>query len=115
MLLKALRDACMNRTTGVTSLNEWSSRSHFIVTIYINAFDTSRNKALRGKLSLVDLAGSERLGKTKGYKTHMNETNKINLSLATLSKVFLGLKNNDNHIAYRDSKLTHFLKEQLGG
>lgn len=34
-VLKALRDACYNRAVGVTQFNEYSSRSHFIMTLYI--------------------------------------------------------------------------------
>lgn len=38
-ILKALRDACYNRTVGVTELNEYSSRSHFIMTLFITGYD----------------------------------------------------------------------------
>lgn len=39
-ILKALRDACFNRTVGVTQFNEYSSRSHFIMTLFITGYDT---------------------------------------------------------------------------
>lgn len=38
-ILKALRDACYNRTVGITQFNEYSSRSHFIMTMYISGYD----------------------------------------------------------------------------
>lgn len=38
-VLKALRDACYNRTVGVTQFNEYSSRSHFIMTLYISSYN----------------------------------------------------------------------------
>ena len=38
-ILKALRDACYNRTVGITQFNEYSSRSHFIMTVYISGYD----------------------------------------------------------------------------
>ena len=40
-ILKALRDACYNRTVGVTQFNEYSSRSHFILTVFVTAHDPS--------------------------------------------------------------------------
>ena len=38
-ILKALRDACHNRTVGITQFNEYSSRSHFVMTIFITGYD----------------------------------------------------------------------------
>jgi kinesin family protein C2/C3 len=44
------------------------------------------------------------------------ETLNINQSLSVLGKVFLALLNKKSqHIPYRDSKLTHYLKDSLGG
>ena len=63
-ILKALRDACFNRTVGVTQFNEYSSRSHFIMTMFITSYDKISKQVCKGKLSLVDLAGSERILKT---------------------------------------------------
>ena len=107
-LLKALRDACMNRTTGITKFNEYSTRSHFIVTIHFSGIDFTTNKHLNGKITLVDLAGSERLVyEPKDDKTHsrnsngkgkkaekdklVGETKNINSSLAVLTKVLINL------------------------
>lgn len=69
----------------------------------------------RGKLSLVDLAGSERILKTNADGIRVKEANNINQSLATLGKVILHLQNKSAHVPYRDSKLTHYLKDSLGG
>jgi len=52
-----------NRSIGVTSANEHSSRSHLIVTLYVTKEDQALGKQVHGKLHLVDLAGSERQGK----------------------------------------------------
>lgn len=80
-----------------------------------------------GKLNLCDLAGSEKLGKEdiggKLSEKHFSELKTINLSLTTLGKVISALSkksavtgNNGNvHIPYRDSKLTRFLQDSLGG
>lgn len=43
------------------------------------------------------------------------ETVNINQSLSVLGKVFLALLNKKSHVPYRDSKLTHYLKDSLGG
>lgn len=48
---------------------------------------------------------------------HFEELKTINLSLTTLGKVIsaLGKKNSKKHIPYRDSKITRFLQDSVGG
>lgn len=66
-----------------------------------------------GNLNLVDLAGSERL---KGEESiRLAETKNINKSLANLGNVILALLKKQEHIPYRNSKLTHLLMPSLGG
>lgn len=114
-ILKALRDACYNRSVGVTQFNEQSSRSHFIMTVFINGYDKQTRQVFNGKLGLVDLAGSERVLRTNADGQRVKEAQHINQSLATLGKVFLNLQAKSNHIPYRESKLTHYLKDSIGG
>jgi hypothetical protein len=64
---------------------------------------------------LVDLAGSERILRTNAEGIRKIEAQNINKSLATLGKVILNLQSKSIHIPYRDSKLTHYLKDSLGG
>ena len=64
---------------------------------------------------MVDLAGSERVSKSCAKGEALEEAKKINSSLSTLGKVISSITKNANHIPYRDSKLTRFLKESLGG
>jgi len=45
----------------------------------------------------------------------LEEAKKINLSLTTLGHCIKSLCEGQKHIPYRDSKLTFFLKESLGG
>lgn len=64
-------------------------------------------------LNLVDLAGSERL--TDSKHDNVTETGSINKSLFLLSNVISKLAENQQHIPYRDSKLTRLLENSLGG
>lgn len=63
---KAMNFGTNNRKVAETAMNDKSSRSHSIFTIYVET-GTNINGELRtkaGKLNLVDLAGSERSNKT---------------------------------------------------
>ena len=55
-----------NRKTASTNMNQDSSRSHSIFTIYIETLEEieGEQRIKAGKLNLVDLAGSERSSKT---------------------------------------------------
>lgn len=71
-------------------------------------------------ICLVDLAGSERVTKTGAKGAQLEEAKSINLSLMTLSRVMTQLAkqgggDKQNKPPYRDSKLTHLLKDFLGG
>merc|ERR1712137_991001 len=69
-----------------------------------------------GRLNLADLAGSEKVGKTGATGNTLEEAKKINQSLSALGNCINALtKSNAKHIPYRDSKLTHILRESLGG
>jgi kinesin family protein 3/17 len=51
------------RHVGATKMNQDSSRSHSIFTVYLEVeekVDAKNSKIKAGKLNLVDLAGSER-------------------------------------------------------
>ena len=81
-----------HRRMGSHELNLESSRSHSIMTIYIDAVhnrpeDSEYGMPKYGKVSFVDLAGSERLKETKSAGEMLKETANINKSLFTLGKV----------------------------
>lgn len=64
----------------------------------------------------VDLAGSERLHKTRSEGSVAKEAQYINKSLSFLEQVILALTEKfRDHIPYRSSKLTHMLRDSLGG
>ena len=127
-------------------MNEHSSRSHSILTLYLESriggdSDDSNATVRMAKLHLVDLAGSERLSLSGAEGATMRETQNINLSLSVLGDVLSSLSkkhtsrpsppsplsdagananalSSSSHTAmapYRNSKLTHLLKDSLGG
>lgn len=108
------------RQVGETALNDKSSRSHQIIrlTVQSSLRETSGCvKSLVASLSLVDLAGSERVSQTNADGARLKEGSHINRSLLTLTTVIRKLSGGkrNNHIPYRDSKLTRILQTSLGG
>ena len=110
---KCLEQGNKNRHVGATSMNDQSSRSHSLFTVYLEIEENGKIKS--GKLNLVDLAGSERVGKTNATGQTFDEGKKINLSLTALGSVIDALSTNRKYIPYKDSKLTRLLADSLGG
>jgi kinesin family protein 4/21/27 len=122
---KALRDGSVARATAATGMNHRSSRSHAIFTIHAEI----SNKLCPGednetvtcaKMHLVDLAGSERAKRTKAEGQRLKEGIQINKGLLALGNVISALGDDKRrraggHVPYRDSKLTRFLQDSLGG
>uniref|UniRef100_A0A3B3SJX9 Kinesin-like protein n=1 Tax=Paramormyrops kingsleyae TaxID=1676925 RepID=A0A3B3SJX9_9TELE len=116
--LNLLFEGDMNRIIGAHTLNRNSSRSHCILSIHIESRSRTLSEAkyLTSKLSLVDLAGSERLGKTGSEGQLLKEATYINKSLSFLEQAILALADRRReHVPFRQSKLTHALKDCLGG
>lgn len=128
--IRLLQEAQANRAIAEHQLNQRSSRSHVIYTFYVTKSATPHHHPGTGasadgfvdpivhqsKLHLVDLAGSERVNKTGSMGTVQKEANYINRSLSYLEQVVLALTQaNRDHIPYRQSKLTHLVKDSLGG
>ena len=102
-----------------TIINEYSSRSHTIFQLFLETSTIDKeNNTIYNKysvLNLVDLAGSERVNKDENINNNNNETGYINKSLFALTNVIKKLsENKNNHIPYRDSKLTRLLSVALG-
>ncbi|XP_067834986.1 kinesin-like protein KIF9 isoform X2 [Heptranchias perlo] len=107
-----------NRIIASHTMNKNSSRSHCIFTVYVETRqkEASEVKYLTSKLNLVDLAGSERLGKTRSEGQVMREAMYINKSLSFLEQTIIALADpKREHIPFRQSKLTHALKDSIGG
>ena len=120
-------------------MNDQSSRSHAIFTLYIqqqrvskvenpfgpdtetldNAGPTGDDyEMLSAKFHFVDLAGSERLKRTGATGDRAKEGISINCGLLALGNVISALGDESRkalHVPYRDSKLTRLLQDSLGG
>lgn len=107
-----------NRIISRHQLNHLSSRSHCIFTLHIESHSKTQSQTnyIRAKFNFVDLAGSERLGKTMSKGHTQKEATYINKSLTFLEQTIISLQDKSRkHVPYRQSKLTHFLKDSLGG
>lgn len=119
-IVEIILQGTKNRKKGSHDLNKDSSRSHSILTVYLISEYNSGGESYKkyGKISFVDLAGSERLKETNSKGGMVKETGNINKSLFVLGKVISSLtdkKNTNQHIPYRDSKLTMLLMDSIGG
>jgi hypothetical protein len=141
---KLIKNGNKYRTTASTNMNDRSSRSHAVLTIYFtqfieeDGFDIPRE--IGSKINLVDLAGSEKILASGVSGIQLEEAIQINKSLTTLSRVIHALaeqsqknivstkkkktlhkkskkkkKKKKIHIPFRDSVLSWILKESLGG
>ncbi|KAK7584317.1 hypothetical protein V9T40_005280 [Parthenolecanium corni] len=101
------------RTSGQTSANSNSSRSHAVFQIILH--NAVANK-VHGKFSLIDLAGNERGADTQSSnrQTRM-EGAEINKSLLALKECIRALGRKGSHLPFRASKLTQVLRDSFIG
>ncbi|MES1911807.1 MAG: hypothetical protein MHM6MM_004182 [Cercozoa sp. M6MM] len=118
-----IKKGSQSRATSSTRMNEISSRSHaiFIIVVEQQTEIDDKKSVKVGKLNLVDLAGSERVRISGATGQRLEESKKINLSLAALGNVISVLtdpksaRTSRKHVPYRNSKLTRILEDSLGG
>ena len=112
-----------SRHTRETDMNTHSSRSHAIVTLYLEK-RSREDKGSRkftnqiSKFNLVDLAGSESIEKSGSIRCTegLREAASINTGLLVLHRVLSALQSNTSgHIPYRDHILTQLLQSSIGG
>ena len=111
-----------NRRVAATAHNVVSSRSHAVIQVTVERKVVGGGGGLVvSRLDLVDLAGSERYdsrthgAETKDGRSKAAEMSSINKSLNNLALVVTALTSQSKHIPYRNSTLTHLLKDSLGG
>jgi hypothetical protein len=133
--LEALSFGSHNRITASTNMNAGSSRSHAVFTVHLEQLIKNKSSAgtnrdeenevqkVTSKLTFVDLAGSERIKKTLAEGQRLKEGIQINSGLFNLGQVINSLADEQklkngvkpSFVPYRNSKLTHLLKDALGG
>lgn len=115
--LQTLEKGLKLRQVAATKMNDVSSRSHTIFTLNLFKQDRETGDLFRiSKMNLVDLAGSENISRSGALNQRAKEAGSINQSLLTLGRVInLLVEKNNQHIPYRESKLTRLLQDSLGG
>jgi len=119
---EALISGFKNRHVASTSMNRESSRSHLIYTLFlISSFEMDEGLIITrtSRLHLVDLAGSERQKYTNTQGVRIKEAGNINKSLSILGNVINAViefnEGKTKFVPFRDSKLTYYLKDSIGG
>lgn len=104
-VFKPISSLMKNRITKSTGQNDNSSRSHFILRIYLEDDNI---------LTLVDLAGSESASRSL---SDYNERKAINQSLLYLGNCIRDISENGGKKtnSFRSCNLTYELKEEIGG
>uniref|UniRef100_A0AAY4D440 Kinesin-like protein n=1 Tax=Denticeps clupeoides TaxID=299321 RepID=A0AAY4D440_9TELE len=110
-VLKLIEVGNSCRTSGQTSANAHSSRSHAVFQIILR-----RKAKMHGKFSLIDLAGNERGADTSSADRQTRlEGAEINKSLLALKECIRALGRNKPHTPFRASKLTQVLRDSFIG
>lgn len=110
-VLKLIEVGNSCRTSGQTSANAHSSRSHAVFQIILR-----RKGKMHGKFSLIDLAGNERGADTSSADRQTRlEGAEINKSLLALKECIRALGRNQPHTPFRASKLTQVLRDSFIG
>eukprot|EP00917_Polyrhabdina_sp_WS-2016_P006949 GHVP01015481.1.p2 GENE.GHVP01015481.1~~GHVP01015481.1.p2 ORF type:complete len:538 (+),score=107.84 GHVP01015481.1:2949-4562(+) len=123
-----LSGALKSRQVEATKVNKESSRSHAVLQLHLDKKYASKKATVPfSKLSMIDLAGSERASQTQNMGCRLKEASHINRSLLALANCVNALArqnatpegkngaNGLNRVKYRDSKLTHILKNSMEG
>ncbi|KAL3274638.1 hypothetical protein HHI36_016018 [Cryptolaemus montrouzieri] len=112
-VIDLIQKGSLERTSGITSANSNSSRSHAVFQIIIRK-NGARN--ITGKFSLIDLAGNERGADTfnSDRQTRLEGAD-INKSLLALKECIRALGKKGSHCPFRGSKLTQVLRDSFIG
>eukprot|EP00002_Diphylleia_rotans_P025829 TRINITY_DN5129_c0_g1_i2.p1 TRINITY_DN5129_c0_g1~~TRINITY_DN5129_c0_g1_i2.p1 ORF type:complete len:799 (+),score=115.75 TRINITY_DN5129_c0_g1_i2:984-3380(+) len=114
----------LNKQSLLTHMRPYeTNRSHTIVTMKLtvkSVSETGKVTVRHSSFNIVDLAGIERQRSSDLLAgSRSKEAGIVNKGLLSLGNVINSLEELSQgkkvHVPYRDSKLTHFLKESLGG
>lgn len=112
-LMALIRIGLSSRITGVTGMNDESSRSHAILSISLRSVNGNK---LWGRLSFIDLAGSERGADVTGTNKQTRfDGAEINKSLLALKECIRAMDLDKKYLPFRGSKLTMVLKDSFVG
>ncbi|VDQ02460.1 unnamed protein product [Trichobilharzia regenti] len=92
-----------------------SSKSHLILSIFLNITNKINQESYYGKFSIIDLAGSEQPVRRGLTAEQLKEVNFISSTLSTLGDVVSALLTSQNYVPYQNSKLTQLMQDSLGG
>jgi len=116
-VLQLITQGTKCRTSGQTSANQHSSRSHAVFQLILRNQQKRRGKGdIHGKFSLIDLAGNERGADTTSADRQTRiEGAEINKSLLALKECIRAMSMNKKHTPFRASKLTQVLRDSFIG
>ncbi|KAH7557657.1 hypothetical protein JRO89_XS11G0197700 [Xanthoceras sorbifolium] len=92
--------------------NECTHRSHKGLIVHLSSPSETVPMC---KMNFVDLAGYEDARRKSSEGLNLIESTKVNKSIYALLNVVYALNANENHVPYRESKLTRLLQDSLGG
>ncbi|XP_022972990.1 kinesin-like protein KIN-10C isoform X1 [Cucurbita maxima] len=105
-----------SRKQGQKIANESPHRSHRGLIVHISSTNEAASDTHSvAKMNFVDMAGYEDARRKSTDGTSLVENSKINKFTYALLNVASALNSNDNHVPYRESKLTRILQESMGG
>ncbi|CAF3544250.1 unnamed protein product [Rotaria sordida] len=112
-LRSMINDGLTRRHHGKSAFNTNSSRSHAIFQLILK---NNYNQAENFKLVFIDLAGSERaIDAQNNQRQTRREGAQINSSLLALKECIRSMDMTHFHAPFRQSKLTHILRDSLVG
>ncbi|KAJ1607685.1 hypothetical protein OJ253_2223 [Cryptosporidium canis] len=127
---KKIYNSSVNNSQKFVRSNNYKNEYFPSERLYRPAINNSNSPQLWCKISFIDLAGSERASATQNRGIRLTEGAHINRSLLALAncinslalsssnadgQVVLNQNDAKYHVKYRDSKLTHILKNSLEG